>query len=1119
MKIREIRVDGYGALRDRSYMLEGPVTVFHGPNEAGKSTLLQLIRAVLFGFPARGQAADRLEPVGGGAHGGALTLETLQGERVRVARRAADSAGGRGRAPSAGLVTVTLADGTACGEAFLQELLGGVSGEQFRNLFAFTLTELMELATLTTEELGGFLHSAGLGVRAQAVTEAERRLAQELEARFKPRGRNQGIGRLLAEADGLEAAWRRSLSAAGRFNSMAEELAQLTARIGAAEEQAAALRHKLMFLQSAHQLQERWHRRQTVLEARARLHPRTSFPEEGLARQEKLLQELEGGRKQLDLLTARRDEYEQTVKAFRPGDIQLYESRGLLEELLEALPVYRSGMVQEAQWLEEIRQVDGNLRQKLQELGITEWGGGTYGELPVVTLQHREQADGWKLQWEELERIRRQLDGGIKEAEQLLTQAEERTAVRLNRLEACRRQLAGRYPADMERWAGELPGYIRELRRDAQEVAELSRELKHVEERELEHRLQVEQLQAQSGWSGSGANGQGEAGSGAVRGWGIFLLLVAFAGGVLFGLRGEWLLAVGCLAALGAPGASLMFLSGAAAKKPKGRGTAKRTSRADRPLAVDGNRGGDEQALFESTTKASSPLRDKRIELARQLEARISRASARQAPFAGRLEQSSAWSGSPLTVSWKEAGTDAMETVEQMERWYAAWLDDSQELQQLQVKMEEAELGEATARQQLERLKVEGNQNGDELEGLSVRWSQWLAQWGAGVGSITPSFAPELVLRLTQAKELEERHRMLHNRLRQLREEREQFIGRVCEWADPDHPAKMALDPAALLQQRKLAMVAVTEAFKRMQEASEALPALLQEQKLLEEQNQRLSQRLAALWQGAGAGGEEEFRRFAAEQAEAAQLDRELAALTELLAAGVGSSRLAELDDWLIRGEGELVQTLAETELLLSSTAHSLDQLKEQKGRLAAESAKLLEGSEHGGLRERQEELLARLRDEASQWAIYAMAAGLLRQARETYERDRQPGVLRQASVHFARMTGGRYERIVAPVGQQRLLAIKPDGEPIDSARLSRGTAEQMYLALRFALAAEFARRTPLPLILDDIFVNFDRVRLQAAVQELAVLAENHQILVFTCHSHVLEAIRQALPTVQTIEV
>jgi uncharacterized protein YhaN len=139
VRITRIHVEGFGVLRDRTYRLDGPLTLFYGRNEAGKSTLMGFLRAVLFGFPARGPggsgAAQRYEPLHGGAHGGSLTLIDDQGRELLVERydRART---GRGRS-AAGIVKVTLADGTTGGEELLQTRLGGISAELFRSLFAF----------------------------------------------------------------------------------------------------------------------------------------------------------------------------------------------------------------------------------------------------------------------------------------------------------------------------------------------------------------------------------------------------------------------------------------------------------------------------------------------------------------------------------------------------------------------------------------------------------------------------------------------------------------------------------------------------------------------------------------------------------------------------------------------------------------------------------------------------------------------------------------------------------------------------------------------------------------------------------------------------------------------
>ncbi len=65
-------------------------------------------------------------------------------------------------------------------------------------------------------------------------------------------------------------------------------------------------------------------------------------------------------------------------------------------------------------------------------------------------------------------------------------------------------------------------------------------------------------------------------------------------------------------------------------------------------------------------------------------------------------------------------------------------------------------------------------------------------------------------------------------------------------------------------------------------------------------------------------------------------------------------------------------------------------------------------------------------------------------------------------------------------------------------------------MSLRLALASSYARRgAPLPLVLDDVLVNFDADRAKAAAAVLRdFAAAGHQLLVFTCHEHILEAVQ-----------
>jgi hypothetical protein len=103
------------------------------------------------------------------------------------------------------------------------------------------------------------------------------------------------------------------------------------------------------------------------------------------------------------------------------------------------------------------------------------------------------------------------------------------------------------------------------------------------------------------------------------------------------------------------------------------------------------------------------------------------------------------------------------------------------------------------------------------------------------------------------------------------------------------------------------------------------------------------------------------------------------------------------------------------------------------------------------------------------------------------------------------RMTSGRYHRIWAPLGEDYLCIDDEYGQTFRVEQLSGGTREQLFLSIRFALVREFARRgVELPLVMDDLFVNFDQERTEAAADCLLDVAKDgQQVLFFTCHEHI----------------
>ena len=131
-------------------------------------------------------------------------------------------------------------------------------------------------------------------------------------------------------------------------------------------------------------------------------------------------------------------------------------------------------------------------------------------------------------------------------------------------------------------------------------------------------------------------------------------------------------------------------------------------------------------------------------------------------------------------------------------------------------------------------------------------------------------------------------------------------------------------------------------------------------------------------------------------------------------------------------------------------------------------------------------------------YAALNLAQETLTQATAELQRRFAPRIAQRAGYLMSRMTGGRYDRL--SIGED--LSLRAGAENEDTLRealwRSDGTVDQLYLALRLAVAEEL---TPdAPLVLDDALVRFDESRLAAAMDILKDAAADRQVILFTCH-------------------
>jgi uncharacterized protein YhaN len=213
---------------------------------------------------------------------------------------------------------------------------------------------------------------------------------------------------------------------------------------------------------------------------------------------------------------------------------------------------------------------------------------------------------------------------------------------------------------------------------------------------------------------------------------------------------------------------------------------------------------------------------------------------------------------------------------------------------------------------------------------------------------------------------------------------------------------------------------------------------------------------------------------------------------------------------------GQEIPDLATARAKLEEMQTRYDRLEQESRSLAQERGRLEQSLRHlaqampsAQVEERLNGLLEQRRELARRHDTLALAGEILHQALDHYRMESQPNLLKQAGRYFETMTRGAYQWLGSDLFQARsnqppLIMTQPaEGSAEHHAQaLSRGTQDQLYLCLRLALADEIMNGgEAIPLILDDPLVNFDDGRMKAALALLAQVAQQRQVLLFTCHS------------------
>ena len=195
-------------------------------------------------------------------------------------------------------------------------------------------------------------------------------------------------------------------------------------------------------------------------------------------------------------------------------------------------------------------------------------------------------------------------------------------------------------------------------------------------------------------------------------------------------------------------------------------------------------------------------------------------------------------------------------------------------------------------------------------------------------------------------------------------------------------------------------------------------------------------------------------------------------------------------------GEDTLSYTLEETARLLSDAAAEQQRLQnrlgQHQGRMEALGQRVQLEKQYSALCQRLEQL-------EQTYGALDLALEMLAQAKRELQRRFAPRITKRAQSYMEQLTGGRYHRLRWEEDFGVCAAAQTENVLCSALWRSDGTVDQLYLALRLAVAEELTSEAPL--VLDDALVRFDDKRLSSALEILKEISRQKQVILFTCHS------------------
>ena len=247
--------------------------------------------------------------------------------------------------------------------------------------------------------------------------------------------------------------------------------------------------------------------------------------------------------------------------------------------------------------------------------------------------------------------------------------------------------------------------------------------------------------------------------------------------------------------------------------------------------------------------------------------------------------------------------------------------------------------------------------------------------------------------------------------------------------------------------------------------------------------------------------------------------DHELAAARERL-----EERRRRLDDLSAQGDvgGPLPDGPRELpdrplEEIQADLARTRAQLEELTARLNQARGRQRAMGDPAALEAGRQELEDALARRQLEYDALSLAMEAMERANARLQERFSPELTRLAGRYLARLTGDRYAQLTLTRDFQGSVRGAEDVLPYSALYLSRGTADQLYLALRLAICRLCLPQKP-PIVLDDALAAFDEDRLRLALELLRELAGEQQLLLFTCRLRE-EELLSGVPGVTRLEL